>query len=73
MKATVCPTFTVLSLNAGYRGFKGLRFTAGVDNLFDENYAEHISRAGAAVAGFEQTTRVNEPGRTLWASVSAEF
>jgi iron complex outermembrane recepter protein len=67
------PAFTVVSLNAGYRGFKGLRLTAGVDNLFDEAYAEHISRAGAAVAGFEQSTRVNEPGRTLWVSLSAEF
>jgi len=65
--------FTVLSLNAGYRSAAGLRITAGVDNLLDEDYAEHISRAGAMVAGFEQTTRVNEPGRTLWLSLSAEF
>jgi hypothetical protein len=25
------------------------------------------------VAGFEQTTRVNEPGRTAWLSLSARF
>lgn len=65
--------FAVLSLNAGYRLPHNLRLTAGVDNLFDVAYAEHISRAGAMVAGFEQTTRVNEPGRTAWINLSAEF
>ena len=65
--------FTVFSLNAGYRLPQGLLLTAGVDNVFDEAYAEHISRAGAMVAGFEQTTRVNEPGRTAWLSLSAKF
>lgn len=65
--------FAVASLNAGYRGPKGLRLTAGVDNLFDEAYAEHVSRGGAMVVGYEQTTRVNEPGRTLWVTVSADF
>jgi iron complex outermembrane receptor protein len=38
-----------------------------VDNLFDKAYAEHLSRAGAMVAGFPPpTTRVNEPGRNWW-------
>lgn len=40
--------------------------TAGVDNLLDATYAEHISRSGAAVAGCLDTTRVNEPGLNLW-------
>jgi iron complex outermembrane receptor protein len=65
--------FAVLSLNGGYHLAKGLSLTAGVDNLLDKTYAEHISRAGAMVAGFEQTTRVNEPGRTLWVNLSARF
>ena len=51
----------------------GIRLTAGVDNLFDKLYAEHLSRGGAAVSGFEQTTRVNEPGRTVWLKVGASF
>ena len=67
------PGFAVASLNAGYRFDNGLRLTAGVDNLFDRDYAEHVSRAGAMVAGFEQTTRVNEPGRTLWLNLTAGF
>jgi iron complex outermembrane receptor protein len=65
--------FGVLSLNAGWRPTAGVLVTAGVDNLFDKLYAEHLSRGGAMVAGFEQTTRVNEPGRTLWLKVGASL
>ena len=65
--------FGVLSLNAGWRPSAGVLFTAGVDNLFDKLYAEHLSRGGAMVAGFEQTTRVNEPGRTLWLKIGASL
>jgi len=65
--------FGVLSLNAGWRPTPAVLVSAGVDNLFDKVYAEHLSRGGAAVSGFEQTTRVNEPGRTLWLKVGASF
>lgn len=58
--------FAVFSVNAGWKPSKKLRLTAGVDNLFNRTYAEAISRAGAMVAGYGQTTRVNEPGRTGW-------
>ena len=60
------PGFAVLSLNASRRFGRDWRLSAGVDNLLDKTYAEHISRAGGMVSGFVQTTRVNEPGRTLW-------
>jgi len=65
--------FGVLSLNAGWKPTPAVLVSAGVDNLFDKVYAEHLSRGGAAVSGFEQTTRVNEPGRTLWLKVGASF
>lgn len=65
--------FTVVSLHGGYRAGKQVELTAGVDNLFDETYAEHISRAGAAVPDFEQTEQVNEPGRTYWLKATARF
>ena len=58
--------FAIVSLNAGWRPKKGTLISAGVDNLFDQTYAEFISRSGAMIGGFTQTTRVNEPGRTLW-------
>jgi iron complex outermembrane receptor protein len=65
--------FGVVSLHGGWRAPAGAVVTAGVDNLFDKEYAEHVSRAGAMVAGYEQTSRVNEPGRTLWIKVAASF
>lgn len=60
------PGFTVVSLNGSWQSDRGLRIAAGVDNLLDELYAEHVSRGCAAVAGYVQTTRINEPARTLW-------
>lgn len=65
--------FGIFSLNAGWRASKQLTLSAGIDNLFNRTYAEHISRAGAVVAGYTQTVRVNEPGRMLWVKASAEF
>jgi len=65
--------FGVLSLNAGWTPTQGVLVSAGIDNLFDKEYADHLSRGGAAVTGYEQTTRVNEPGRTLWLKVGANF
>lgn len=47
--------------------------SAGIDNLFGIPCAEHLSRSGAMVAGREQTTQVNEPGRTLWLKVAGRF
>jgi len=65
--------FGVLSLNAGWRPGNNWLVTAGIDNVLDRSYAEHISRAGDAVAGYRQTTRVNEPGRTLWMKAQFTF
>ncbi|MDR1423058.1 MAG: TonB-dependent copper receptor [Azoarcus sp.] len=58
--------FAVFSLNGSYRLNKSASFSVGVDNLFDRKYAEFISKSGADVTGYEQTARVNEPGRTFW-------
>jgi iron complex outermembrane receptor protein len=60
----------VFSVNGGYRPKKGTLLSAGIDNLFDKAYAEAISRRGAMITGFDQTTRVNEPGRNLWVKVN---
>jgi iron complex outermembrane receptor protein len=59
--------FSLLSLNAAWKPAKWIQLTVGVDNLFDRTYAEHLSRGGAMIAGFPApTTRVNEPGRSVW-------
>jgi iron complex outermembrane recepter protein len=65
--------FGVLSLNGAWRPSSAILVSAGIDNLLDKLYAEHLSRGGAMVSGFEQTTRVNEPGRTLWLKVAGRF
>lgn len=67
------PGFAVFSLNAGYRLGARQRISAGVDNLLDRRYAEHVSRAGSAVSGFVQTARINEAGRTVWLRLDAQF
>jgi len=65
--------FTVLSANAGWRLTSALQLTAGVDNLLNETYAEHISRQGASIPGFAvQTAQVREPGRTAWLRLSVK-
>jgi iron complex outermembrane receptor protein len=66
-------SFLVLSANAAWQPRKGLLVSAGIDNLFDRQYAEHLSRGGAMLSGYTQTTRVNEPGRTAWLKLSADL
>lgn len=67
------PSFSVISVNAAVELPRGLLLTAGIDNLLDRNYAEHLSRAGSMLSGYVQTTRVNEPGRTLWLKLGMDL
>jgi len=61
------PGFATLALNAGYRFDNGLQLTAGVDNVFDRAYSEHLNLAGNADFGYPaDPVRINEPGRTAW-------
>ena len=65
--------FGVASVNGGWRPNKTLQVSAGIDNVFNKTYAEHISRAGTTVGGFTQTTRVNELGRNVWVKANLDF
>ncbi|MCE1205409.1 MAG: TonB-dependent copper receptor [Holophagaceae bacterium] len=66
--------FAIVSLNAGWKPAKGWLLTAGIDNLFNRVYAEHISRSTSMIPGYlVQSVRVNEPGRTLWLKASYAF
>ncbi|MGE4331166.1 TonB-dependent copper receptor [Diaphorobacter sp.] len=65
--------FGVLSLHAGYRINNHLKLAAGVDNLLDKNYAEHLNLAGNAGFGYPGGVRINEPGRTLWLRADMQF
>jgi iron complex outermembrane receptor protein len=57
--------FGVFSLNGAYK-INNLKLSAGVDNLFDKAYAEHLNLAGNAGFGYpaNDPQPVNEPGRT---------
>ncbi len=63
----------IVSFNGGWRAADNILVTGGIDNLFDTAYAEHVSRAGVSIPGFDQITRVNEPGRTIWAKMQFTF
>lgn len=67
------PAYDTVSINLGWAATSALRISAGIDNLFDRTHAAHISRAGSAIAGFTQTTRVNEPGRFAWIKCDYRF
>jgi iron complex outermembrane receptor protein len=65
--------FAVFSLNAGWRVTNNVLISAGVDNLLDKTYAEHLSRNGGGVTGYPITTRINEPGRMLWIKLALNY
>jgi iron complex outermembrane receptor protein len=65
--------FGVFSLNGGYRLTRAVVLTAGVDNLFDKTYAEHVNAVNEGLVGYVNTVRVNEPGRTAWLKVGFKF
>ncbi|MGN6707082.1 MAG: TonB-dependent copper receptor [Rhodanobacter sp.] len=65
--------FGVFSLNSGYRLSRTLTLSAGIDNLLDKTYAEHVNAANAGLVGYVNTLRVNEPGRTGWLKLDVKL
>ncbi|WP_114238249.1 TonB-dependent copper receptor [Dyella sp. C9] len=65
--------FGVFSLNGAYRIDRRFTLSAGIDNVFNKTYAEHVNAASAGLAGYVNTVRVNEPGRTLWIKLDSKF
>lgn len=65
--------FGVFSLNGGYRIDRATTLSAGIDNLFDKTYAEHVNAASAGLVGYVNTVRVNEPGRTFWLKLNVKY
>ncbi len=61
------PGFATLAVNGGWRLGERLRLTAGIDNVFDRRYSEHLNLAGSADFGYPaDPVRINEPGRSAW-------
>ena len=57
------PGWTAVDLRAVLALGRGLEILAGIDNLLDRTYAEHLNRGNL----FDpDPVRVNEPGRSAW-------
>ncbi len=66
--------FAVFSVNGAYRINDRMRLAAGIDNLFDRDYAEHLNLAGNSAFGYPaDPVRIHEPGRTAWVKLDVEF
>lgn len=62
------PGFAVVNLYGHWLPFESFTFEAGVENLFNQQYAYHVNKA--AVDPFDPTAvRVYEPGRQYWLRV----
>ncbi len=66
--------FAVFSLNGGYRFTKRLQLAAGIDNVFDRAYAEHLNLAGNSAFGYPaDPVRIEEPGRSAWLKLNYKY
>ena len=65
---TETPAFSLLNVQVGYNLTKEARLTAGINNLFDENYYEHLNRS---VRG--NNIPIFAPGRNAFASINFVF
>jgi len=65
---TETPAFSLLDISLSYQIGKNAQLTAGVNNIFDENYYEHLNRS---VRG--NNTPIFAPGRNAFASINFVF
>ncbi len=65
---TETPSFTLIDLSATYQATGFLSFSAGVQNIFDKAYYEHLSRSVRGAA-----RSIYAPGRNIFVSVAIDF
>lgn len=67
------PGFGTLSFNVARRLPLGMTLAAGVDNVLDRAYSEHLNLAGDAAFGYPaEPVRIHEPGRTAWLKLNVK-
>lgn len=64
------PAWSVLDLYGSYRINKTVKIMAGVDNVFDHAYFQHVGRTDSLTGN---TINLYEPGRSAWVKLSARF
>ncbi|WP_333803635.1 TonB-dependent copper receptor [Sulfurospirillum sp.] len=69
------PGFAVFSVNGSYKYSKNVIFSAGIDNIFDKAYAEHLSRTDpiSSLVGYTGEEKIKEPGRNFWLEVKIKL
>ncbi|WJW75456.1 TonB-dependent copper receptor [Thiohalobacter sp. IOR34] len=64
------PGYAVIDLFGEYQLGRQFRLRAGIDNLFDRTYAQHLNRAN----DFDPLqVQINEPGRSVWLKLNGSF
>ncbi len=64
------PAWSVLDLYGSYRINKTVKVMAGLDNVFDHAYFQHVGRTDSLTGN---TINLYEPGRSAWVKLSAKF
>jgi len=68
------PGYAVFHLRGGFEVFDRLRIDAGVENLFDQEYTEHLTPWAAVGAGdLKQGDEIPEPGRFVNVGFKLDF
>ncbi|AFP84858.1 TonB-dependent copper receptor [secondary endosymbiont of Ctenarytaina eucalypti] len=65
--------FGILSAHMAWKTAPNITISAGVDNLFNKRYSEHLNLAGNHSFGYASDAPLMEPGRTIWARASVTF
>jgi iron complex outermembrane receptor protein len=67
--------FAIFSINGSWKINKNIGVFLGVDNIFDKEYSEFISKGSYDVSGYNQPSgiQINEPGRQFWARIQGKF
>ncbi len=65
--------FGTFAVNAAYQINSVVNLSAGVDNLFDKAYSEHLNKAGNSAFGYASNEMINEMGRNFWAKLSFKY
>lgn len=65
--------FGILAWNADYKLSQQLKMSAGIDNLLNKTYSEHLNMAGVSEFGYSTGQQITEPGRTWWLEMEYVF